>query len=140
MVGLGCGAGSYARAVHYASEWAVSQEGVLGILEEWIARGDDRFDVAEWGYRLGGDDQRRRWVIQSLLQSEGLEREAYARRFGTDVLADLPCVAELPALGYATLDAGRVVLTEAGMERSDAIGPWLYSEEAAGRMAAAEVG
>ena len=139
MVGLGCGARSYTRELHYASEWAVSQEGVLGILEDWIERGDDCFDVAEWGYRLGGDDQRRRYVIQSLLQREGLSLAAYARRFGTHALGDLPCLAELGALGYATLDTERLALTELGMERSDAIGPWLYSAEASRLMDAADL-
>ena len=139
MVGLGCGARSYTQALHYASEWAVSQEGVLGILEDWIAREDARFDVAEWGYRLGGDEQRRRYVIQSLLQREGLSLAAYTRRFGTHALADLPCLSELSALGYATLDPARLALTELGVERSDAIGPWLYSEEASRLMEASDL-
>jgi len=139
MVGLGCGARSYTRALHYASEWAVSQEGVLGILEDWIARADDRFDVAEWGYRLGGDDQRRRYVIQSLLQREGLSLPGYTQRFGTHALADLPCLAELGALGYATVDPAQLVLTDLGMERSDAIGPWLYSAEASQLMEASDL-
>ncbi|MFO0756063.1 MAG: STM4012 family radical SAM protein [Byssovorax sp.] len=140
MVGLGCGARSYTRTVHYASEWATSQEGVLDILESWINRTDDRFDLAEWGYTLDGDDQRRRWVIQSLLQREGLSRATYTARFGTDALADLPCLHDLPALGWATLDADTLILTEAGIERSDAIGPWLYSDTAQRLMAESVVG
>jgi oxygen-independent coproporphyrinogen-3 oxidase len=90
--------------------------------------------MADYGIRLNEEDQRRRLVILSLLQAEGLGREHYARRFGSDVLDDLPELLALVERGLATFDEGRVQLTAAALERSDAIGPWLYSRRVRQRM------
>ena len=40
---------------------------------------------------------------------------------------DLPHLLELLPAGLAVLDGRALSLTEAGIELSDAIGPWLYS-------------
>ena len=42
--------------------------------------------------------------------------------------ADLPGLVELEELGLAARSVDRLALTGSGLERSDAIGPWLYSE------------
>ena len=128
MVGLGCGARSYTGALHYGSEYAVGGRGVRAILDDYAARPDHAFDRADFGCRLDEDDRRRRYVIQSLLSGEGLDGAGYLRRFGTDPFADLPGLAELEELGLAVRSADRLALTDSGLERSDAIGPWLYSE------------
>jgi oxygen-independent coproporphyrinogen-3 oxidase len=52
---------------------------------------------------------------------------SYRARFGCDALDDLPDLAELVEHGLARQSAGLLQLTEAGLERSDTIGPWLYS-------------
>lgn len=139
MVGLGAGARSYTHDLHMSTEWAVSQRGVQAIIDEFVARDDDAHGRAAWGYRLDLDDQRRRFVIQSLLQRPGLDRAAYRARFGGDALEHLPCLRELLAPGWATLDDARLALTDEGLARSDAIGPWLYSARARALMAAYEV-
>jgi oxygen-independent coproporphyrinogen-3 oxidase len=128
MVGLGCGARSYTRGLHYATEYAVGAPGVKAILAEYVARPAEAFDAAEYGCVLDGEEQRRRYVIQSLLQVEGLCPDAYGRRFGTDPSGDLPELEALLEHGLAARGGGRFRLTEAGLERSDAIGPWLYSD------------
>jgi oxygen-independent coproporphyrinogen-3 oxidase len=128
MVGVGCGARSYTRALHYATEYAVRAPGIREILADYVARPDEAFDHADYGLRLGPEEQRRRYAIQSLLSGEGLVLAAYRRRFGTEVFDDLPELAELPPLGLARRDPERLRLTEAGIERSDVLGPWLYSE------------
>ena len=126
MVGLGCGARSYTRALHYSSEYAVGARGVQEILADYVVRDDESFDRADYGFRLDGDEQRRRYLIQSLLTKEGLDAAAYERRFGTRPRDDFPELRELVELGFA--DPGPCWrLTEAGLERSDVIGPWLYS-------------
>lgn len=130
MVGVGCGARSYTHALHYSSEYAVSARGVRGILNDYIAQPDEAFDVAAYGYRLDEEDQRRRYVIQSLLQAEGLELAAYERRFGSELFSDLPQMHRLSKLGFAARGGGFLRLTEYGLERSDTIGPWLCSEQA----------
>ena len=127
MVGLGCGARSYTRGLHYSSEYAVGATGVRAILHDYIARPDATFDVANYGIALDLEEQRRRYLVQSVLQADGLPFDAYRDRFGTELLDDLPELRELARHGLATLADGRLRLTEAGLERSDAIGPWLYS-------------
>ena len=127
MVGLGCGARSYTAGLHYSTEYAVGQSGVRSILAAYLNRDDAWFDAAHYGDRLPIDDQRRRHVIMSLLQHTGLSRTDYADRFGADPFAHLSELSELEPLGLAEVTAERIRLTAAGIERSDTIGPWLYS-------------
>ena len=127
MVGLGCGARSYTARLHYASEYAVGARGVGEIIADYAARPAASFDRADFGIALTPEDRRRRHAIQSLLAPEGLDAAGYARRFGTDATADLPELAELEPLGLAATADGTLRLTDAGLERADAIGPWLYS-------------
>lgn len=134
MVGVGCGARSYTRNLHYATEYAVRAPGIRAILADYIDRPDETFDWADYGFHLGPEEQRRRFVIQSLLWAEGLELAAYRNRFGTEALDDLPELGELEPLGLAQRGPDRLSLTAAGVERSDALGPWLYSEAVRNQM------
>jgi oxygen-independent coproporphyrinogen-3 oxidase len=127
MIGLGCGARSYTQSLHYSTEYAVGKSGVQSILADYLSRGPKSFSQAQYGYRLPHGDQRRRFVLQSLLQVDGLNRDAFAVRFGLDVMDDFSQLAELTESGLAEFDDRSVRLTPAGLERSDAIGPWLYS-------------
>jgi oxygen-independent coproporphyrinogen-3 oxidase len=127
MLGLGPGARSYTRGLHYSSEYAVSQAGVRGLLEAWAARPREAFAVADYGVRLDSGEQRRRYLLKSLLRTEGLDLAAYQAAFGSQALADFPELAELEAAGLARRDALRLAPTEAGLAFSDALGPWLYS-------------
>jgi len=134
MVGLGPGARSYTRALHYSTEWAVGARGVREILGAWLDDGDDAFDVATWGIALDPEEQRRRWVAYALFVGDGLDRARYRARFGSEVLDDLPMLAELLAVGCAQWTGGTLALTALGLERSDTIGPWLYSDQVRARM------
>ena len=136
MVGLGPGARSYTRRLHYSTEWAVGARGVRDILDAWLHETDDGFDVARWGFELDGDEQRRRWVAYSLFVADRLDLATYRERFGTEVLADLPFLADLLAAGAATRAGDAIRLTPLGIERSDTIGPWLYSANVRSRMRA----
>ena len=138
MVGLGCGARSYTRAMHYSSDYAVGATGVRAILADYVARPAEAFGFADYGYALDGEDQRRRYVIQSLLHQDGLAPAAYRARFGRDPAQDLPELAELVERGLAARTGARLRLTERGLERSDTIGPWLYSAKVRRLMAAYE--
>lgn len=135
MVGLGCGARSYTRSLHYSSEYAVRRAGVLDILEGYMSRSVASLGMVDFGLELGRDEQVRRFVLKSLLRVAGLDRAHYFRRFGTDVFDDLPMLLELVDVGLATLDASTLSLTDAGLERSDAVGPWLCSADVRSRMA-----
>jgi oxygen-independent coproporphyrinogen III oxidase len=139
MVGIGCGARSYTQRLHYSSEYGVSRRSVGDILGHYLQREDGEFAYADHGFALDEDEQRRRFVIQSLLIRSGLDREAYRRRFGNDCLNDLPQLNELQVRGLARIDAERIVATDEGLARADTIGPWLVSPAVAERMRAYEL-
>jgi oxygen-independent coproporphyrinogen-3 oxidase len=128
MVGLGCGARSYTQALHYSSEYAVSAPSVKAILADYVARPDQDFEQANFGVWLDQTEQRRRYIIQSLLQNEGLSIEAYKLRFGSNIWQDLPALAELLEFGLVIQDQAWLKPTPAGLEHSDMLGPWLYSQ------------
>ena len=127
MIGLGCGARSYTRTHHYSDEYAVGAAPIRSILHTYAATPADAFAFARYGYVLGGEEQRRRYVLKSLLEAEGLSLFAYQRRFGSLVFIDLPMLQELLDCGLAAVADEVMTLTKAGLERSDTIGPWLYS-------------
>jgi oxygen-independent coproporphyrinogen-3 oxidase len=127
MVGLGCGARSYTRGLHYSREYAVGAAAVRGILADYCARSAPAFRAVDFGFRLDHDEQRRRYVIQSLLQVAGLSLSQYRQRFESDVFTDLPELADLNSHGLAITSCDRLQLAQAGLERSDVIGPWLNS-------------
>lgn len=133
MIGLGCGARSYTRALHYSTEWAVGARGVRDIIDRWVERDDAAFAAADYGIALSPDEQRRRWLILSLLSDAGLDLEAYRARFAAEADAHFPQLAELEARGYATR-ARTLALTPEGLARADAIGPWLFSADVRTRM------
>jgi oxygen-independent coproporphyrinogen III oxidase len=127
MVGLGCGARSYTRGLHYSREYAVGASGIRAILADYLARPDGALAIADHGFQLGPEDQRRRYLLQSLLQRTGLDLDTYRSRFGADPSANIPDLNELESHGLAERTSDRLHLTDRGLERSDAIGPWLYS-------------
>ncbi|MEU4161851.1 STM4012 family radical SAM protein [Actinoplanes sp. NPDC026670] len=127
MVGLGCGARSYTTTLHYSFDYAVAVPEVRAVLTDYLARPSDDFRYAEFGFHLDEVEQRRRWLLKSLLRAEGVDAGAYRDRFGTDHTGDFPQLSELVDRGW--LDAARTVLTPAGLDHSDAIGPWLVSGE-----------
>lgn len=128
MVGLGCGARSYTRRLHYSTEYAVARAGVHAILDDYLQRPTADFTAARHGFQLDEEEQQRRFLIISLLQAEGLGDDDFAARFGQVPVARFEQLEQLEASGLARHDGGRWQLTESGLERSDAIGPWLFSE------------
>lgn len=134
MVGIGCGARSYTRTLHYSDRYGVNRTSVSDILDRFVAAPEKAFRQADYGFVLDAIEQRRRYVIQSLLVWPGLDESAYTQRFGTDLFRDLPQLAELLAFGFARREGGLLALTEEGMGNSDTIGPWLNSEWVTGRI------
>lgn len=127
MVGVGCGARSYTTALHYSEEYAVGACGVREIIAHYSARTPREFGRAGYGFHLDGAEQRRRFVVKSLLRADGLGLGAYRERFGTEPAEDVPELCALAEGGLAAAGASTLGLTEAGLELSDAIGPFLYS-------------
>ncbi|MBW3625967.1 MAG: hypothetical protein KY468_21460 [Armatimonadetes bacterium] len=50
MVGLGCGARSYTRRLHYSTEYAVSPGAVRTLIRDYSTRSEDEFGGAHHGY------------------------------------------------------------------------------------------
>ena len=124
MVGLGCGARSYTANLHYSFEYAVHATEVRAIIDDYVRTED--FTRARVGFPMTGDERRRRHLLQSLLQVEGLDRHAYRARFGTDVLADID-LTPFARRGWLEETPDTLALTPEGLAHSDAIGPALFS-------------
>ncbi|MCX4387869.1 STM4012 family radical SAM protein [Micromonospora peucetia] len=125
MVGLGCGARSYTTSLHYSFDYAVGVSQVRAVLDDYLSRPADDFRYAEFGFTLDGAEQRRRWLLKSLLRADGVDPAAYRARFGSPPGDDFPELGRLVDRGWA--GDGGLRLTPAGLARSDAIGPWLTS-------------
>ncbi|QJW96554.1 STM4012 family radical SAM protein [Frigoriglobus tundricola] len=146
MVGLGCGARSYTRSLHYALDYAVRPKSVKGIIADYLARTRAELATADHGFALDDGERRRRYLLQSVLNVEGLDVARYVARFGCDPAADFPDL-------HVFEEAGLVVLervpregtthrtwrpTPLGLERSDALGPWFISDRVRTLMAGYE--
>lgn len=129
MVGLGVGARSYTRALHYASDYAVGARSVAGIIDRWIAEPDSAFGVARHGVMLDAAEQGRRKVILTLLGAEPVPNAPPELR---------PLLDALVERGFARGEGDGVVLTAEGLGHSDAIGPALISPAVRARMSAWE--
>jgi oxygen-independent coproporphyrinogen III oxidase len=109
---------------------------VRTIIEQFNRRDAARHATAIYGVPLDHDEQKRRYVIKSLLRTEGVALAAYQRRFGSTATGDLPQLQELFELGLVAEDDGFLRLNGDGLMWSDTIGPWLYSDAMNARMSA----
>lgn len=128
MVGLGSGARSYTEGLHYSTEYAVGAPTIKSIIQSYIDRDERAHQSVEYGCALDMSERRHRYISLSLLCWPGLHLPSYERRFGGSALTDLPSLQVLLKRDFAVIRDQRLALTDAGMERADAIGPWLYSE------------
>lgn len=133
LVGLGVGARSYTKALHYAHDWAVAPRAVRGIIDEYLARPPESFRFAHRGFELGVEEQQRRWVVLSLF-GDGVDDVAFRARFGVGVREALPMVDALEPRGLSRWEGAVLRLTDEGLEWSDALGPWLFSAQVDERM------
>jgi oxygen-independent coproporphyrinogen III oxidase len=130
MVGLGAGARSYTKYVHYSSEYAVGSKNVKGIIQDFVEKTPSDYAVANYGIRINDDELKRRYVIKSILQTSGLDIFQYRRFFKSEVLDEQPKLIELLDSGLCFVENNtHIKLTSKGIDYSDAIGPWLYSTE-----------
>ena len=127
MVGLGPGARSYTRSLHYATPFAVAQAAIRERIASWISASAEDHAQARHGFFLSEAEQRRRYVILSLLDGR-LDRKSYINRFGNDVCDHFPELAEAVTEGLVFADSGSLQLTPYGLECADVLGHWLQSE------------
>ena len=128
MIGLGCGARSYTSELHYSGPYAVQPSKIKNIIDQYCRMDEAEFGLVDYGVYLNRDERRRRYLIKSLLQCEGLDCSLYKARFAADPQLDFPPLVRLFEEGLAHRQEGRIRLTEQGIELSDRIGPWLYSK------------
>ena len=128
MIGLGCGARSYTRGLHYALDYAVAPREIKAIIADYLDPDAD-FAVAAHGFLLDSGEQRRRYLLQSFLNVEGLDVSRYITRFGSDPADDFPGLRTFADLGLLEHEGGIWRPTATGLEWSDALGPWFFSEQ-----------
>jgi oxygen-independent coproporphyrinogen-3 oxidase len=128
MVGLGAGARSYTRALHYSTPWKMVARNIRGVVEAYcgaMARG--QADVAH-GFALDDGERQRRFVIQSLLY-DGLRWDDFAAAFGADARAAFaPQWQALEGEGCVILGEDGVSLTPRGVRHADVVGQLFFSE------------
>jgi oxygen-independent coproporphyrinogen-3 oxidase len=129
MIGIGPGARSYTRTIHYCTDYGVGRARVKAIIEGYSRNNNTSFQHIDHGFLLNRDEQKRRYLLKSILHTQGLVSEEYTQYLNADVLSDFPQIRELIELGYIIQDGKRWRLTESGLELSDVIGPYFSSEK-----------
>jgi oxygen-independent coproporphyrinogen III oxidase len=138
VVGLGCGARSRTRALHYSGRYAVGRAAVTGIIQEYCQRAQDDFAYARFGVALDRSEQMRRAVMLEVLSAAGLDLAGFATRYRCSPFGVVDELEPLMGLGLLEERDGRLVPTESGLEVADAIGPLLTSAHMETRMATFE--
>jgi oxygen-independent coproporphyrinogen-3 oxidase len=134
MLGIGAGARSYTRSVHYCTEYAVGKTGINEIIADYSSRSDNEHSHAVYGSRLSESERKRRFVMKSLLRIGGLSFPHYRKNFETEAMTDFPELQDLVTQNLATLSPQNLSLNDSGFERSDTIGPWLFSTSVVSKM------
>ncbi|MCO7225102.1 STM4012 family radical SAM protein [Pleionea sp. CnH1-48] len=129
MVGIGAGARSYTQNIHYCSEYGVSRSSVKSIIEDYTQLTQSDFEQAPYGFHLSEQEQKRRFLMQSLLLKQGFNLSDYYQRFSTQALDDFDQLDQLLETDLAERHDNHLMLTDTGLELSDAIGPWFVSDK-----------
>lgn len=139
MIGLGCGARSYTRDMHYSFDYAVDATQVRAIIDDFVERSIDQFRYAECGIVMTDDERRRRHLLQSVLQAQGMPIEDYLQRFGVRPQQHFGSVLDRWCdRGWLEADDALLRLTDEGLAHSDALGPEVFSPDVAVAMSAYE--
>jgi oxygen-independent coproporphyrinogen-3 oxidase len=129
MVGLGAGARSYTRRLHYSTPWRMLGKNIRAVVEEYVRDHlSTRGHRVRHGFVLDDDEQDRRWALQSLLAG-ALDLADFAAARGADAVELFaPQWAALEAEGCVRRDGGLIRLTERGTRHADAVGQLFFSE------------
>ncbi|MBM7366466.1 STM4012 family radical SAM protein [Gordonia hydrophobica] len=136
MVGLGCGARSYTRDLHYSFDYAVDATQVRAIIDDFTGRSVDDFRRADYGFVISDDERRRRYFLQSVLQADGLATDDYRAQFGAaphDHFGEV--IDRWRRRGWLADHPARLQLSADGLAYSDALGPELFSPAVVAAMA-----
>ena len=139
MIGLGVGARSYTRDLHYSSPYAVSREGVLGIVDAYCKLTEQDLITARHGIEISRDERARRYVLKSILHASGLKIPRFTAEFGVHPTQMFPALSKLIDMGLMVSRQDRIGPTPLGLEHADAIPPLFYSDAVSARMSKAIV-
>lgn len=134
MLGLGAGARSYTRTVHYSSEYAVSRPGVTGIIESYSDRTPESFHWIRHGITVSDMERSKRYVLKSILNTKGLDENRYRQIFRDSPAEHHPEISTLLTSGLLEIRDNIIAPTSLGLEYSDAIPPLFYSDSIRQRM------
>ncbi len=132
MIGIGCGARSYCGQVHYSRRYAVAQGQIDQIIDDYLKETD--FQIARYGRILDLDEQKRLYILKSILKITGFKLSDYQELFGTAPGEDYPELNLLIAEGFLRRDGEYITPTEQGLKYSDSIGELFVSELTRTRM------
>ena len=133
MIGLGVGARSYTNSLHYSSDYAIKSKNITDIINGWLQSSDKDLSTIRHGFILDESEQKRRYVILSLLGND-LNENKYQNKFSCELTNDFPSLKELETQGLARKNIKDWSLTKDGLALSDTIGHWLFSEKVSSLM------
>ena len=125
MIGIGAGARSYTKNLHYSTNYAVSRKATKAIIHAYSERED--FNTIDYGIYLNKEEQWRRFLIKSLIDGGSLDAKEFKHQFGRDI-SSIAFIEKLLEAEYLEEKESFFRLSEKGMELEDAIGPMLFSE------------
>jgi oxygen-independent coproporphyrinogen-3 oxidase len=127
MVGLGAGARSYTRRLHYSTPWKMTTRNIRGVIEDYCTAMEAGDFAIRHGFVLDDDERLRRWIIQSLLGGR-LDIGECDRLFGEDwVVGVADVIAALAAEGLIFPAGNGLALTTRGGRHSDIVGDLFFS-------------
>lgn len=139
MLGLGAGARSYTKRLHYSTDYAVKRAGVLGIIDQYIAQSDNHLRHIHHGIEISKNERTRRFVLKSILNADGLNTDRFFDLFGASTETLFPQIAQLTAMNLLTQTENHIRPTALGLEHSDAIPPLFYSADVRQRLQTANL-
>lgn len=126
MIGIGAGARSYTKELHYSTDYAVDRKVIKNIIANYSDTDD--FNTISYGIRLSNWEQKTRFVIKSITDGGKLSPELYQHRFGTDVFQEFEILQVLLDEKWLMKEQENYTLSLKGMCYEDVIGPALYSD------------
>lgn len=128
MLGLGAGARSYTRELHYSTPWKLVAANIRGVIADYEQSWRAGDALIRHGFVLDEDEQRRRFVILSLLEGS-LDCAAFRECYSADPLSLFaPEWDALLAEDCVAIADDAVRLTSRGVRHSDVVGHLFFSE------------
>ena len=128
LLGLGAGARSYTRGLHYSTPWKMVARNIRAAVADYEGAWRSGDALIRHGFALDADEQRRRFVILSLLY-DGLDCGAFAETFAADARSLFAAQWEALFAESCVCDDGAVLrLTPRGVRHADVVGHLFFSE------------